>query len=175
MGAFAVAISIGLSTKTTGLKQMIIVGGYFGLFQALMPLAGYFLGASFTGKLTGFAHWISFALLGFVGGKMIKDSFTHDDATRYKSGKSPYRFLRMIPLAVATSIDALVVGTIFSLLNTPIFTASVLIGSITFIITSFGVKIGSVFGLSYKAKAEFIGGAVLILLGIKIAIERTLF
>jgi putative Mn2+ efflux pump MntP len=178
MDAFAVAISLGLSVKKAGLKEMAVAGCYFGLFQAIMPTVGYFLGASFSERITGVDHWIAFALLGFIGGKMIKDSFAQllpREEAREKAGENPFRFFNMLSLAVATSIDALAVGITFALFEVSIITAAPLIGSITFVIAFCGVKIGSVFGLKFKSKAEFAGGLVLILLGIKIVIEHTLF
>jgi putative Mn2+ efflux pump MntP len=176
MDAFAVAISLGLSVKKPGIKEMATAGLYFGVFQALMPMTGFLLGVSFTEKIARFDHWIAFVLLGFIGGKMIKDSFSFEEThERYESGKNPFRFFNMLPLAVATSIDALAVGITFALFKVPIIRAAFLIGSITFVIGLCGVKIGNVFGLKYKAKAELAGGVVLVFLGIKIVVEHTLF
>lgn len=173
MDAFAVAISLGLSAKKAGLKEMAITGLYFGLFQALMPVAGYFLGMSFAAKIAAFDHWIVFILLGFIGGKMIKDSFAHEEV-KMESNENLFRFFKMFPLAVATSIDALAIGITLALFNVPIIIAAPLIGSITFVIALCAVKIGHVFGIKFKSKAELAGGAVLVLLGIKIVVEHTL-
>jgi putative Mn2+ efflux pump MntP len=175
MDAFAVSISLGLSVKKAGVKEMATAGFYFGLFQAIMPTAGYFAGVSFAEKITGIDHWIAFALLGLIGGKMIKDSFSREEERQElhePSRENPFGFFKMLPLAIATSIDALAVGITFALFKTSIFRAAALIGTITFLIAFSGVKIGNVFGLKFKAKAEFAGGAVLVLLGIKIVIEH---
>jgi putative Mn2+ efflux pump MntP len=173
MDAFAVAISIGLSVKRAGIKEMAIVGLYFGFFQAIMPTAGYFLGVNFAYKITEFDHWIAFALLGIIGGKMIRDSFAKENEY-VKAQEHIFRFFKMLPLAVATSIDALAVGITLALFEVKIITAAPLIGTITCIIAMGGVKIGNIFGLTFKSKAECAGGIVLVLLGIKIAIEHTL-
>jgi putative Mn2+ efflux pump MntP len=173
MDAFAVAISIGLSVKKAGLKEMAIAGLYFGLFQAIMPAAGYFLGISFADKITGFDHWIAFALLGIIGGKMIKDSFVKEKENT-EAQENVFHFLKMLPLAIATSIDALAIGITFALFKVRIFMAASLIGIITFVIAMGGVKIGNIFGIRFKSKAELAGGIVLVLLGIKIVIEHTL-
>lgn len=173
MDAFAVAISLGLSAKKAGLKEMVITGLYFGLFQAVMPIAGYFLGMRFAGKIAAFDHWIVFVLLGFIGGKMIKDSFAHEEA-KGESNENLFRFFKLFPLSVATSIDALAIGITLALFNVSILIAAPLIGSITFVMSLYAIKIGHVFGLKFKSKAELAGGTVLVLLGIKIVVEHTL-
>jgi putative Mn2+ efflux pump MntP len=173
MDAFAVAITIGLSVKKAGLREMAIPGLYFGLFQALMPAAGYFLGIGFADKITGFDHWIAFALLGIIGGKMIKDSFAKEKENP-ASQENVFQFFKMLPLAVATSIDALAIGITFALFKVQIFIAAPLIGIITCAIAMGGVKIGNIFGIKFKSKAELAGGIALVLLGIKIVIEHTL-
>jgi putative Mn2+ efflux pump MntP len=171
MDAFAVAISIGLSVRRAGFREMAIVGLYFGFFQALMPTAGYFLGLGFASKITSFDHWIAFVLLGFIGGKMIKDSFGKEES-QTENRENPFGFLKMFTLAVATSIDAFAVGITFALFKVHIITSALLIGAITFGISMSGVKIGDIFGAKFKSKAEFAGGTVLVLLGIKIVIEH---
>jgi putative Mn2+ efflux pump MntP len=173
MDAFAVAISLGLSVKKAGPKEMAIAGLYFGLFQAIMPMAGYFLGISFADKITDFDHWIAFALLGVIGGKMIKDGFAKEKKTT-ATHENVFQFSKMFLLAIATSIDALAIGITFALFNVRIFIASPLIGAITFVIAMCGVKIGNIFGAKFKSKAELAGGITLVLLGIKIALEHTL-
>ncbi|MDR3201201.1 MAG: manganese efflux pump MntP family protein [Spirochaetales bacterium] len=171
MDAFAVAISLGLSVPRAGLREMAAAGLYFGSFQALMPLAGYFLGTSFADKITGLDHWIAFVLLGFIGGKMIKDSFGKDKQKGEKC-ESPFQCSKMLVLSVATSIDAFAVGVTFAFFNVKIFAAASFIGATTCVISMSGVKIGKIFGNTFKSKAEFAGGAILILLGIKILMEH---
>jgi putative Mn2+ efflux pump MntP len=172
--AFAVAVSFGLSVKKAGLKEMAVPGVYFGVFQAIMPIAGYILGISFADKITGVDHWIALALLGGIGGKMIKDSFAKE-GEQTAPEEHMFRFTKMLPLAIATSIDALAVGITFALFQVHIFTAAPLIGLITLGISMVGVKIGTIFGIAFKAKAELAGGIVLVALGVKIVLEHTLF
>ena len=168
MDAFAVSITLGLSVQKPKAIHYFIPGIYFGFFQALMPLIGFFAGTLFAHKVQSFGHWIAFALLGLIGGKMIKDSFSGDGE---KANADSFRFFRMLILAIATSIDALAVGVTFSLFEVNIFPAIAIIGIITFCISISGVKIGTIFGEKYKSKAEFFGGAILLLLGIRILIE----
>jgi putative Mn2+ efflux pump MntP len=172
MDALAVSIVLGLSTKTIKPIQYLIPGLYFGFFQALMPLTGYFAGMLFAEKIQSFDHWIVFFLLGFIGVKMVKDSFTKEEE---KTKDNSFNFTKMLLLAIATSIDALAVGVAFAFYTINIFWAIFIIGFITFSLSITGVKIGNVFGLKYKSKAEFIGGAVLVFLGIKILIEGLFF
>lgn len=170
MDAFAVSICKGLSMKKMNWKKAIIIGLWFGIFQAGMPILGYFLGATFEQFITNIDHWIAFILLGIIGGKMIKESFNHSsenysDDTNFKS---------MLLLAIATSIDALAVGIAYMCAygsNNAVLTFSS-IGIITFIISIFGVKIGNKFGNKFGNKAEFIGGLILVLLGLKILLEH---
>lgn len=170
MDAFAVAISKGLSVKQVKMKHMTIVGLYFGIFQALMPLIGYFIGSKFASYITNFDHWIAFILLALIGINMIRESLSkNDDETPNDS----FTFKAMIPMAIATSIDALAVGVSFALLpDVNIWYAVVFIGIITFALSFAGVKIGNIFGLKYKSKAELAGGIILILMGGKILIEH---
>jgi len=172
MDAFAVSITLGLSVKKPTVREMLIPGIYFGFFQALMPLVGYFAGTFFAGKIQSLDHWIAFVLLGIIGGKMIKESFSKDDEKR---NENPFQVIKMLLLAVATSIDALAVGITFAFFEINIFKAIVIIGLATFIISVSGVKIGNIFGTKFKSKAEFLGGAVLILLGAKILVEHLFF
>jgi len=169
MDAFAVSITLGLTVKKPKVKEFLIPGIYFGFFQALMPFIGFFAGTYFAQKIQNLDHWIAFVLLGFIGGKMIKDSFSKDDN---KVKENPFRVTAMLLLAIATSIDALVVGVTFALFEINILKAIIITGLTTFCISTCGVKIGNVFGAKYKSKAEFIGGAVLIILGLKILFEH---
>ena len=168
MDAFAVAICKGLSMPKMNWKKASIIGLYFGGFQALMPLIGYLLGVNFQEKITSIDHWIAFILLGVIGINMIKEAISKDSEKQNDSIK----FKDMLILAVATSIDALAVGITFAFLKVNILLAISLIGIITFIISVAGVKIGNVFGDKYEKKAEFAGGIILILLGIKILLEH---
>lgn len=168
MDAFAVAISKGLSTKCVNFKHGLTVGAYFGGFQALMPLIGFFLANSFASYICSFDHWIAFGLLALIGGNMVREALSKDEEEMDDS----FTFRAMLPLAVATSIDALATGVTFSVTNTNIWIAIALIGVITFAFSAVGVKIGNIFGAKYRAKAEFVGGVVLILMGTKILIEH---
>ena len=168
MDAFAVSVCKGLAMPGITVKKASIVGVWFGGFQALMPLLGYFLGTQFKDKITAIDHWIIFILLGIIGFNMIREALSGeceatDDALDIKT---------MFVLAVATSIDALAVGITFAFLNVKIFSAVFFIGVTTFILSAAGVKIGNVFGTRYKAKAELAGGVILILLGTKILLEH---
>ena len=167
MDAFAVSVCKGLSTKKLKVKNYIIVGVWFGGFQALMPAIGYFLGTRFEKYITNIDHWIAFVLLGLIGANMIKESFGKPDELN-----DSFAPKSMIPLAVATSIDALAVGVTFACLDVEIFSAVGLIGVTTFVFSAVGVKIGNVFGVRFKSKAELIGGTVLVLMGVKILLEH---
>ena len=173
MDAFAVSVCKGLAMQKANARQMAIVGLWFGGFQALMPLIGYFVGSSFAGYIESFDHWIAFALLLLIGGNMIRESFSKDENRQDAS----LGFVQMLILAVATSIDALAVGIAFALDNSftfSIWTDIAVIGVTTFAISAAGIRIGSIFGTKYKSKAEFIGGAILIAIGLKILIEGLL-
>lgn len=172
MDAFAVSICIGLSMEKRSLSKALIVGLYFGVFQAIMPLVGYFFGMQFADRITEYDHWIALILLGFIGLKMIKESI-FDSETCPSSASSPLRFKTMIPLSIATSIDALAVGISFSFFNVNIVFSVILIGLVTLIFSMTGVKIGNMFGLKVKKKAELAGGFLLILIGLKIVLEHT--
>ncbi len=168
MDAFAVSICKGLAMKKYRITDSAIVGLWFGGFQALMPLIGYFLGSQFKDKITGFSHWIAFILLLFIGLNMIKEALSKDE----EKPDSSLSFKSMLLLAIATSIDALAVGISLAFLNVNIVFAVSCIGIVTFIISAFGLKIGSVFGTKYKSKAEIAGGIILIILGTKILLEH---
>jgi putative Mn2+ efflux pump MntP len=182
MDAFAVSITLGLSAKRPKLRDFLIPGVYFGFFQSLMPFAGFFAASFFTHKIEALDHWIAFALLGFIGGKMIKDSFSKEKGEKEGNGEGSgetdapsFGFVSMLILSVATSIDALAVGTTFAVFKVNIYTAIAITGPVTFFIAMGGVIIGRTFGTKYRSKAEFIGGAVLIIIGIKIVAEHLFF
>ena len=169
MDAFAVSITLGLTAEKLKIRETLFPGIYFGLFQTFMPFIGYFAGMRFANKIQNMDHWISFALLAFIGVRMIKESFSKNDK---KISKNTFQFTKMMLLATATSIDALAVGIALSFFEINIFNASIIIGLTTFCISVAGVKIGSIFGTRFKSKDEFIGGAVLIIIGFKILIEH---
>lgn len=168
MDAFAVSVCKGLSMSKMNWKNACIIGIYFGFFQGFMPLVGYLLGISFQDKICSIDHWIAFILLGIIGLNMIKEAISKENEKQDESIK----FKDMIILAIATSIDALAVGITFAFLKVNILLAISLIGIITLIISVAGVKIGNIFGDKYEKKAEFAGGIILILLGIKILFEH---
>lgn len=192
MDAFAVSICIGLAMPTATLKKATIVGLYFGVFQAAMPLIGYLLGSRFADHIVSIDHWIAFVLLGLIGGKMIIGSFKHEgcpdrvcpqDACactdrQCPNGEPPKREeaslkpAKMLPLAVATSIDALAVGISFAFLKVEVVPAVSFIGIVTLVLSMGAVKIGNVFGAKFKSKAELVGGAILVLMGLKILLEH---
>jgi putative Mn2+ efflux pump MntP len=169
MDAFAVSITLGLSVKKPKIREYIIPGIYFGVFQALMPLIGYFAGTHFADKIQGIDRWVAFALLGFIGGNMIKESLSKDDGGD-KVDENSFGMMKMLLLAVATSIDALAVGVTFALYKIKILMAIAIIGVTTCCISIGGVKIGNIFGTRFKSKAEFFGGIVLVILGVKMLI-----
>ena len=168
--AFAVAICKGLPIKEVSIKNAGTVGLYFGAFQATMPLIGYFLGVQFQDKIAAFDHWIAFILLGFIGLNMIIEAKNNDNADE----DNCLNFKNMCALSIATSIDALAVGVTFAFLQVNILPAVSFIGFVTFTLSMVGVKIGNVFGIKYKSRAEFIGGFILIGMGIKILLEHTI-
>ena len=164
--AFAVSICKGLAQKNVLPKHMLICGAYFGGFQALMPIVGYFLGSSFYKYISEIDHWIAFALLAVIGVVMIVSS-GKEEKQNASFGPSS-----MLPLAIATSIDALAVGISLSLVGANIWLAVAVIGAVTFITSSAGVKIGSVFGTRSRSKAEIAGGIILVAIGTKILLEH---
>lgn len=166
MDAFAVSICKGLSLGKIKVKHMCIAGIWFGGFQALMPLIGYFLGSLFADMITKYDHWVAFILLLFIGGNMIKEAVGDEEHVNASMDVKS-----MFILAVATSIDALAVGVTFAFLKVAIVSAVSFIGIVTFVCSAVGVKIGSIFGTKYSKKAELFGGVVLILIGIKILVE----
>ena len=173
MDAFAVSVCKGLGMKKLNKKQAVVIGLYFGGFQALMPLVGWILGIQFQKYITSIDHWIAFILLGFIGGKMILEAvkeWNEEDIVEVKDQPLDHR--NMFVLAVATSIDALAVGITFAFLDTPILEAITIIGITTMIISIVGVVIGNYFGGKYKHKAELVGGILLVLLGVRILIQH---
>lgn len=168
MDAFAVSVCKGLAMKKTSFQSVCIVGLWFGGFQALMPVAGYLLGTRFRDAVSAIDHWIAFALLSLIGMNMIKEAFSKEG---HDTG-SAIDLKTMLPLAVATSIDALAVGITYAFLQVRIVPAVSLIGATTFLLSAAGVKIGNIFGLKYKSRAEITGGIILILMGIKILLEH---
>ena len=168
MDAFAVSVCKGLAMPKCTFKNAAIVGLWFGGFQALMPAIGYILGAQFQETIASIDHWIAFVLLALIGGNMIREALSDDEEEADASLDVKTMFL----LAVATSIDALAIGITFAFLKVNIIPAVCFIGSVTFVISFAGVKIGNVFGARYKNKAEIVGGVILILLGLKILLEH---
>ncbi|MEE0777232.1 MAG: manganese efflux pump MntP family protein [Bacillota bacterium] len=168
MDAFAVSICKGLSMDRIKIKNAVVIGLYFGIFQAGMPVIGYLLGVQFQSKITAIDHWIAFILLGLIGFNMIREALSKEE----EEANDSVDFHTMIVLAIATSIDALAVGITFAFLGTNIVAAATIIGCVTFVTSLIGVKIGNLFGSRYKSKAEFIGGLILILLGTKILLEH---
>lgn len=169
MDAFAVSIAKGLSVCRIAPRHSLCVGSWFGGFQALMPLVGFYLGVTFSRFVTSVDHWIAFFLLGFIGMNMIRESFSREEV----APDPDFSVRTMFIMAVATSIDALAVGISFAVLSVDIWSAVAIIGATTFLLSIVGLKIGNIFGCRYKTKAEFFGGAVLLLLGVKILVEHT--
>ena len=168
MDAFAVSIGKGLSVKKVDFRKVLAVALWFGGFQALMPLIGYYLGFSFSELVEKIDHWIAFILLFLIGLSMIREALSKEEEKADASLDVKTMFL----LAVATSIDALAVGVTFAFLQVRIVPAISFIGVITFLLSAVGVKVGNVFGVKYKAKAEIAGGIILIGMGLKILLEH---
>ena len=168
MDAFAVSVCKGLSVGKVRPGHALTCGGYFGLFQAMMPLIGWILGVRFQHIIVSIDHWIAFGLLGLIGVNMIRESREDEEECLDCS----FSFRAMLPLAVATSIDALAVGVTFAFLSVKIAPAVVFIGVTTFALSALGTWVGGVFGSRFKSKAEFAGGAILILMGLKILLEH---
>ena len=173
MDAFAVSVCKGLCMKKADLKSMAICGTWFGGFQALMPLIGFFLGTLFADAIEAFDHWIAFGLLALIGANMLKEAFGKEETDSCDIQGVDLSFKTMLVMAIATSIDALAVGISLAMAgDVNILAAVVLIGVITFSLSAVGVKIGNVFGSRYEKKAQFCGGVILILLGVKILLEH---
>ena len=172
MDAFAVSICKGLAMKKVNKKQAVVIGLYFGGFQALMPLVSWLLGVRFQKYITSIDHWIAFILLVFIGGKMILEAVRDTEVEEVVEKDPPLKHKEMLLLAVATSIDALAVGITFAFLDTPIIEAIAIIGCTTFFLSILGVVVGNFFGTRYKKKAEIAGGTILVLIGLKILLEH---
>lgn len=170
MDAFAVSVCKGLALPKVKLWHMVLVGLWFGGFQALMPAIGYFLGAQFSSYISNFDHWIAFILLGIIGGSMIKEALEKDDEEECPDAGLGVKTMFLV--AVATSIDALAVGVTLAFLKVDVVSSVLFIGVVTFVISAVGVRIGNIFGTKYKSKAELLGGIILIILGIKILLEH---
>ena len=168
MDAFAVAVCKGLALRKVNLGQMALVGLWFGGFQALMPLIGYFVGVQFREQITAIDHWVAFGLLAVIGGNMIREALSKEE----ECPDASLTVKAMLPMAVATSIDALAVGVSFAFLSVNIGAAVSFIGVITFLLSMVGVKVGSLFGAKYKSRAELVGGIILILMGRKTLVEQ---
>lgn len=169
MDAFAVAVCKGLALRKITLRHALTVGAWFGVFQALMPLLGYFLGVQFRDRIAAYDHWVAFILLALIGGNMIREAlFSKED----KVPDAALSVRAMLPLAVATSIDALAMGVTFAFLNVNIFVSVLIIGCTTCLLSMAGVRIGGLFGDRYEKKAELLGGVILILLGLRILLEH---
>ena len=168
MDAFAVSIGKGLSVKELHPHHSLIIGAYFGGFQALMPLLGFLLASSFAEYIRRFDHWIAFALLVLIGANMLREALTGGE----EETNASFGVKTMLPLALATSIDALATGVTFAMTQTNIWLAIAIVGVTTFAFSAAGLKIGNVFGNKYRSKAELLGGVILILMGIKILIEH---
>ena len=169
MDAFSVSICKGLTTKKFSWKMALTCGLWFGFFQALMPVIGYFLGAQFEQYITSVDHWIAFGLLFLIGANMIREAvWGHDD----QENNGALDFKTMLLLAIATSIDALAVGVSFACIQVKIWSSVLIIGLTTFLFSVMGVKIGNVFGSKFEKSAGIVGGIILILIGLKILLEH---
>ena len=172
MDAFAVSVCKGLAMKKATLKSQMTCGLWFGGFQALMPLIGFFLGAMFADAIKSFDHWIAFGLLALIGANMLKEAL-EKECDCCEEHDADMSVKTMFVMAVATSIDALAVGISLAMAgDVNIWAAIALIGVTTCGLSALGVKIGNIFGSRYEKKAEFAGGVILILLGLKILLEH---
>lgn len=168
MDAFAVSICKGLSTSKAKLRHMLIVGAWFGGFQALMPLIGYLVGTTFASYIEAFDHWVAFILLGFIGFNMIREALSGEA----EETNDCFGAKTMFVMAIATSIDALAGGVAFALIpDINIWLTVVAIGIVTFLMSAVGVKVGNLFGARFKSRAELVGGIILVLMGIKFLLE----
>lgn len=172
MDAFSVSVSDGMLLGRVKLKNAIKIALFFGVFQFIMPVLGYLAGTTFSGIIEAYDHFVAFALLAIIGGKMIFEAF--GDEEKESSPTDPLAFKTLLILAVATSIDALAVGITFATLQAPVITSSAIIGIVTFAISLSGVYLGGKFGDIFGRKASVIGGLILIAIGAKILIEHTL-
>ncbi len=168
MDAFAVSVCKGLNMKKINYVHAVIIGGFFGVFQAVMPLIGWAVGKQFADLVTSVSHWIAFGLLAFIGGKMLIEAIRSDGEEEVPDGLD---YKELFILAVATSIDALAVGVVFAFENVKIVPSILLIGVVTFVLSVLGVAIGNRFGAKYNKGAQIAGGVILVLLGTKILLE----
>ena len=173
MDAFAVSICKGLATKKAGLRQMGACGLWFGGFQALMPLIGFFLGTLFAAAIEAFDHWVAFALLAFIGGNMLKEALEKNECECCNDQNGDFGFKTMFVMAIATSNDALAIGVSMALAgDVNIWVAIALIGLTTCVTSALGVKIGNIFGAKFEKKAQLAGGIILVLIGVKILLDH---
>lgn len=173
MDAFAVSICKGLAMRKVNKKQAVVIALFFGGFQAIMPIVGWFLCKGFQNYIEAFDHWIAFALLAFIGMKMIIETLSEkEEDVVVEKIDPPLDMKEMLMLAIATSIDALAVGISLAALDRPIVESATIIGVVTFIISIVGVYIGNFFGNRYKKRAELAGGIILVLIGVKILCEH---
>ncbi|MGN0368484.1 MAG: manganese efflux pump MntP family protein [Wujia sp.] len=172
MDAFAVSVCKGLAMRKVNKKQALVIGIFFGGFQALMPLIGYTLGVKFEKYITNIDHWIAFALLVFIGGNMIREALFGEEEDEITQMDLPLDLKELFVMAIATSIDALAVGVSFAFLNYPIFQAILIIGCTTFVLSIVGVYVGNLFGRKYETRAQVAGGIILIAIGLKILLEH---
>lgn len=172
MDAFAVAICQGLCMPKLNLRHGGVIALYFGGFQALMPLIGWFLGSQFAGYIQSFDHWVAFVLLALIGGNMVREALSPEEEETSCAVNSKLDHKKLFMMAVATSIDALAIGVAFAFMDVLILPAVSLIGCTTFCLSLVGVVVGNFFGSRYKKRAELTGGTILILLGVKILLEH---
>ncbi len=168
MDAFAVAVCKGMAMRKPGVKAIVVIGLWFGVFQAVMPAIGYFLGSSFYSYISDYDHWIAFVLLALIGANMIREAMSGED----EGVDGSIGMRTMLVLAIATSIDALAVGISLAMTGDGIAVPAVIIGVVTFLISAFGVKAGSLFGDRFGSKAEVLGGIILIVIGLRILLEH---
>lgn len=172
MDAFAVALCKGLNMKKVNYVHTVIIALFFGGFQAVMPLLGWFLGKNFESYIKSVDHWIAFALLAYIGGKMAYEAIKGDDEDETSAEGDKLDLKELTIMAIATSIDALAVGITFAFLQVSIVSSVTIIGITTFVLSIIGVMIGNRFGMKFKSKAEIAGGIILILIGLKILLEH---
>ena len=172
MDAFAVAVCQGLCMPKLNLRQGGVIALYFGGFQALMPLIGWFLGSQFAGYIQSFDHWVAFVLLALIGGNMVREALSPEEEETSCAVNSKLDHKKLFMMAVATSIDALAIGVAFAFMDVLILPAVSLIGCTTFCLSLVGVVVGNFFGSRYKKRAELTGGIILVLLGVKILLEH---
>ena len=168
MDAFAVAICKGLAMRKPGVKAILVIGLWFGFFQAVMPVIGYLLGSSFYSYISDYDHWIAFALLALIGANMIREALSGEE----EGVDDSIGFRTMLVLAIATSIDALAVGISLAMTGDDIVQSAVMIGVVTFLISAVGVKMGSLVGDRFGSRAELVGGVILILIGLRILLDH---